>query len=56
MRGTHEGEFFGIPASGNKVSVQAMNLYHLTDGRIVGERGRPDLLGVTQQIDALPAP
>ena len=56
MRGTHDGEFFGIPASGNKISVQAMNFYYLADGRIVGERGQPDLLGVMQQIGALPAP
>jgi len=39
MRGTHDGEFFGIPASGNEISVQAMNVYYLADGRIVGERG-----------------
>jgi steroid delta-isomerase-like uncharacterized protein len=56
MRGTHAGEFFGIPASGNRVSVQAMNFYYLADGRIVGERGQPDLLGVMQQIGAVPAP
>ncbi|MEU3518887.1 ester cyclase [Streptomyces sp. NPDC006654] len=56
MRGTHDGEFFGIPASGNKVSVQAMNFYYLADGRIVGERGQPDLLGVMQQIGSVPAP
>ncbi|WP_405848961.1 ester cyclase [Streptomyces sp. NBC_01518] len=56
MRGTHDGEFFGIPASGNKISVQAMNFYYLADGLIVGERGQPDLLGVMQQIGAVPAP
>ena len=56
MRGTHDGEFFGIPASDNKISVQAMNFYYLADGRIVGERAQPDLLGVMQQIGALPAP
>jgi steroid delta-isomerase-like uncharacterized protein len=56
MRGTHDGEFFGIPASGKKISVQAMNFYYLADGRIIGERGQPDLLGVMQQIGALPAP
>ena len=55
MRGTHDGEFFGIPATGNKISVQAMNFYYLADGRIVGERAQPDLLGVMQQIGALPA-
>jgi steroid delta-isomerase-like uncharacterized protein len=55
MAGTHDGDFFGIPASGNKISVQAMNFYYLTNGRIVGERAQPDLLGVMQQIGALPA-
>jgi len=56
MRGTHDGDFFGISASGSKISVQAMNFYYLADGRIVGERAQPDLLGVMQQIGALPAP
>ena len=56
MRGTHDGEFFGIPATGNKISVQAMNFYYLAHGRIVGERAQPDLLGVMQQIGAIPAP
>ena len=46
MRGTHEGEFFGVPATGNKIAVQAMNFYYLADGHIVKERGLPDLLGV----------
>ena len=55
MRGTHDGEFFGIPATGNKISVQAMNFYYLTDGQIVGERAQPDLLGVMQQIGAVPS-
>src|ERR1700730_10036769 len=29
MRGTHQGDFFGVPPSGKKVSVQAMNFYRL---------------------------
>jgi steroid delta-isomerase-like uncharacterized protein len=56
MRGTHQGEFFGIPASGKTISVQAMNFYYLADGKIVKERGQPDLLAVMQQIGAVPAP
>jgi hypothetical protein len=32
-----------------------MNFSYLADGRIVGERRRLDLLGVTQQIGAVPA-
>ncbi|MCX5205564.1 ester cyclase [Streptomyces sp. NBC_00237] len=43
VRGTHDGAFFGIPASGDKLSVQAMNFSYLADGRIVGERDQPGL-------------
>ncbi|GAA3990554.1 hypothetical protein GCM10022232_25810 [Streptomyces plumbiresistens] len=28
---------------GNKIPMQAVNLYYLADGRIVGERRQPDL-------------
>ena len=56
MRGTHEGTFFGVPATGKKIAVQGMNFYDVVDGKIVGERGLPDLLGLMQQIGAVPAP
>jgi steroid delta-isomerase-like uncharacterized protein len=55
MRGTHRGTFFGVPPSGNKISVQAMNLYRLSHGQFVEERGQPDMLALLQQIGALPA-
>src|SRR6476646_378603 len=54
MRGTHRGTFFGVPPSGNKISVQAMNLYRLSHGQFVKERGQPDMLALLQQIGALP--
>ena len=54
MRGTHEGIFFGVPPSGNKINVKAMNIYRFTDGKIVEEHGQPDLLGLLQQIGATP--
>jgi steroid delta-isomerase-like uncharacterized protein len=56
MRGTHEGPFFGVPATKKTISVQAMNLYRFDQGRIVEEYGQPDLLGLLQQIGAVPAP
>lgn len=55
MRGTHQGAFFGVPAAGRKIDVQAMNFYRLSEGQIVEERGQPDLLGLLQQIGAFPA-
>ncbi|MFM0176613.1 ester cyclase [Paraburkholderia sediminicola] len=55
MRGTHQATFFGVPASGKKIQVQAVNFYRFSNGRIVEERGQPDLLALLQQIGAIPA-
>ena len=54
MRGTHQGNFFGAPPTGKKIEVNAMNFYHFSDGQIVEEHGQPDLLGLMQQIGAIP--
>lgn len=54
MRGTHDGAFFGVPPSGKKIEVKAMNFYRFSDGKIVEEHGQPDLLGLLQQIGAVP--
>ena len=54
MRGTHQGAFFGVPPTGKKIAVQAMNFYRLAEGQFVEERGQPDLLGLLQQIGAVP--
>ena len=54
MRGTHDGAFFGVPATGKKIEVLAMNFYRLAEGKFVEEYGQPDLLGLLQQIGAMP--
>ena len=54
MRGTHRGPFFGMPPTGKAIVVQALNIYRLSVGKIVSEVGQPDLLGLLQQIGALP--
>jgi steroid delta-isomerase-like uncharacterized protein len=56
MRGTHRGTFFGVPPTGKSIQVQAMNFYRLSNGQIVEERGQPDMLGLLQQIGAVPEP
>lgn len=56
MRGTHQGMFFGVPPSGKRIAVQAMNIYRFSDGKFVEERGQPDMLGLLQQIGAVPSP
>jgi len=55
MRGTHQGTFFGVPATGKTIAVQAMNFYRLADDQIIEEFGQPDMLGLLTQIGAVPA-
>ena len=54
MRGTHKGVFFGVPPTGKSIKVQAMNFYRFSNGQIIEEYGQPDMLGLLQQIGAIP--
>jgi steroid delta-isomerase-like uncharacterized protein len=54
MRGTHRGPFLGTHPTGKTIAVQALNIYRLLNGKIVSEVGQPDLLGLLQQIGAMP--
>ncbi|KAJ6109269.1 hypothetical protein N7486_001503 [Penicillium sp. IBT 16267x] len=56
LRGTHQGEFFGVPASGKKIQARAMNIYRFVDGKIMEETGLPDLFGIMLQIGAVNPP
>jgi len=53
---THTGDFMGIPASGKRVSVVAIGIMRTADGRIAEFWGSPDVMGLMQQIGALPTP
>jgi predicted ester cyclase len=54
MRGTHRGSFLGTHPTGKTIAVQALNIYRLSNLKIVSEVGQPDLLGLLQQIGAMP--
>lgn len=56
MTGTQTNTFMGMPASGEKVSVTAMNIYEFKDGKIIREHGLPDLFSMLIQLGAIPAP
>lgn len=56
MTGTHGGNFMGVPATGKPIRIQAMNFYHLVDGKIVEEFGQPDIMGLMMQIGGIPKP
>ena len=50
VRGTHKGEFQGIPATGNKVEFNAFDMFRIQAGKIVEEREETDMLGLYQQL------
>ncbi len=52
-KATHQGTFFGVPASGNAVTVEGITIHEIKDGRIVRDLSQADQLGVMQQIGAM---
>jgi predicted ester cyclase len=55
-RGTHEGEFQGIPPTGRQVAATGVGIGRIQDGRIAEAWAAYDALGVMQQLGAIPAP
>ncbi len=54
--GTHTGEFMGIPASGNRVTLQYVDILRLRDGRIIEHWLSMDQLSFMQQLGVIPTP
>jgi steroid delta-isomerase-like uncharacterized protein len=54
MGGTHQGEFFGVPASGRRVEISGINVDRLEEGKLVEEWASYDLLGAMRQLGAIP--
>ena len=55
-RGTHTGEFGGIPATGRPVAVTGIDITRLENGKIVEIWHQEDIIGLMQQLGAIPAP
>lgn len=54
-RGTHKGEFQGIPPTGKQGIVTGMNIYRLAEGKIVEHWLNLDMLGLLQQLGVVPS-
>lgn len=52
-RGTHLGEFNGIPATGNKVEITGIVIWRIVDGLIIERRANLDTLSLLQQLGVL---
>ena len=53
-RARHTGDFMGIPASGNVALSSGITIFRIADGRIVEEWSESDMLGLLQQVGAIP--
>ncbi len=56
FRGTHTGEFYGIKPSNKPVEVTSIGIDRVTGGQIHEGWGELNMLGLMQQINALPSP
>ncbi|PQJ77307.1 ester cyclase [Polaribacter glomeratus] len=54
FKGTHTGEFFGIPASGKDVDIDGVTLVKMKDGKIAQEQDFMDNLSFYQQLGLIP--
>jgi len=50
VTGIHQGELFGVPASGIQVAMKGINIYRLDHRKIAEVHRSYDLLGVGQQV------
>lgn len=54
MRGTHKGEFAGIPPTGRHVTAGLVDMIRIEDGRFAEQWGGPDVFDMLQQLGARP--
>jgi len=55
-RGTHEGEFQGIPPTGRSVTMTGINIDRIVSGQLIERWATFDRLGMMQQLGVLPMP
>jgi steroid delta-isomerase-like uncharacterized protein len=53
---THVGDFMGVPATGKQVSINGIGIARISDGKITDTWGLGDMMGLMQQLGAIPGP
>ena len=54
--GRHEGELLGIPATGKDIQMSGMVFWRIAGGKIVEHWSQTDMVGLLQQLGAMPPP
>ncbi|MEA2933100.1 MAG: hypothetical protein QOI56_1885 [Actinomycetota bacterium] len=55
-RGTHNGDFFGVPPTGKKLLSRGMTIIKVEEGKITELWEAIDILGLMQQMGVIPSP
>jgi predicted ester cyclase len=53
--GTHRGEFFGHPGTGDRIEWMAIHIYTIRDGKILEDAIMTDALAILQQLGVAPS-
>lgn len=53
-RGTHKGDFYGIAPTGKRVNVTSIGIDRVANGKIIEGWGEVNMLGMYQQLGAIP--
>lgn len=56
VRGTHQGDFMGIPATGREITMAEAGILRFEDGRLVELWRVADELALLRQLGVLPSP
>jgi steroid delta-isomerase-like uncharacterized protein len=56
FRGTHRGEFQGVPPTGKEVAFSSIEIDRMADGKVQEHWFELDQLGLMQQLGAIPGP
>jgi steroid delta-isomerase-like uncharacterized protein len=54
FHGTHQGEFMGIPPTGQQVSIGLIDIVRIAGGQVVEHWSMVDNLGMMQQLGVIP--
>lgn len=55
-RGTHQGDFAGIPPTGKQLTTEGMSIDWMVDGKSEESWTIYDVMGMMQQLGVIPAP
>jgi predicted ester cyclase len=55
FKGTHQGDYMGIPPTGNEIAFEVIEILRLQDGKITDHWAVGDMLKMMQQLGVIPA-